>query len=108
MKQKETKWYFTKRMFVVYVLLILMIGIAFLPSSNNECEECEECKEYVFYEDNNEEWRISFINMCELYNSEVDLANTAMDYIDDFANPTDVYLTRQLKANCENLADNVE
>ena len=44
-----------------------------------------------------------FIVMCEMYNTEVELINELMDYVDNYANPGGIVLTRQINADCYDL-----
>lgn len=82
----------------------LVILLSF-TTPNNDCNcpdcICEECNcpstEYL---------ELKFLVTCESYNEQVNLVNELMDWVDDYANPTGIVLTRQINVDCYELLNN--
>jgi len=77
------KWWFWV-IVLIFMIFVISIFDADCPTCNSSC-----AKE-----------RADFIEMCELYNTQAVLSNAAIEYIDTFANPDNVYLTKQVLLDC--------
>lgn len=91
----------------VWTGVIGIIGFFFIISllvgNGNDCPacKCEECNCPSM-----ESLEIKLLVICESYNNQVNLVNELMDWVDDYANPTGIVLTRQVNIDCYELLDN--
>ena len=87
------KWF----LIISTVIIILGIIIAVIPTDCKECERCncpEQTCEYT---------REDMVALCEVTNIAIDLTHQQIDYINEFANPTDTLLKKSDKLICSNL-----
>ena len=92
----------------LYIFVYCIIGLALLAVIFGE-DEVREVEVIKYIEVPVEVIKVigvpesDYIEMCELYNTQVRLVNSAMDYIDEYANYDNIYLTRQIEFDCNSL-----
>ena len=89
-----SKWWFW------IIIAIIALSITTAPTKCPTTEDCPDCsivaEKYYALQDR-------AFKICELYNMEVNLVNDLSDYVDEYANPTNVLLERQILADCHEL-----
>ena len=79
------KWF----IIISAIVLSFILVIALIPTNKSDCPECN-CQEQTC-----EYTREDMVSLCEITNKAIDLSNQQIDYINEFANPTDIILKKQ-------------